>query len=168
MNRTEVVDELRENGTLGQHQVLHDEFQVHHASAVVLHVKEIGAVRVPVEHFSAHLDDVLCHLCGIALKREDVAAFILKLLPHLRVARAETGARERLMLPRPGSVSVGVALILAEHFNVGSNQPILSVGTKAHVNIKQNARTRLQREPAQHALDELHVVALRLRRIVVV
>ena len=72
------------------------------------------------------------------------------------------------MFPRPSAVPVGVALILAEHLNVGGNQSVLPVGTQTHIDIKQNAGACLQREPSQHPFDELHIVALRLRSIVVV
>ena len=98
---------------VNQHQVLHHEFDVHHAATVVLDVEQAAGILVAVVHFLAHLQNLLAQCRRIALLAKHLLADLLKGRADPAIARTEAGACQRLMLPDPGMI----ALILGKRRN---------------------------------------------------
>src|SRR2546429_319187 len=86
----------------------------------------------------------------VARDPEDHAPFLFELGSHGRLARAESRARERLVLPGP----CRFALIAAKGVDRADEEPASAFGAQAQVDVEENARGGAAGEPAAQALRE--------------
>ena len=112
---------------VAEHQVLHDEFHVDDAAAVMLDIEQRGGVGVRVQHFLAHLQDFLPKRGEVALFAQNCFADLLEQGADLLIARNVAGACQRLVFPNPGLF----VLVLAERFDGAGQQAAGAVGAQA-------------------------------------
>ena len=119
----------------------------------MLQVEQPALVRVALQELLAHRQHVAAQLRIVARDSEDSAPLLLELGSHGRLARAESRARERLVLPGPGRF----ALIAAKGVDRADEEPAPAFGAQAQVDVEENARGGAAGEPAGEALREARV-----------
>src|SRR5260221_5641820 len=148
-----VGGELGTGMRVSEHEHLNDEFDVDPAPAVVLEVEQPALVRVALEELFAHRQHVTAQFRLVARHPQDRAPLLLEPGSNGRLARAESRARERLMLPGPGRF----ALVAAKGVDRTDEQPAPSFGAQAQVDVEENARGGAAGEPAGEALREARI-----------
>ncbi len=136
-----------------QHPVLHGEFDIDHAAAIVLQVEQRRMVRMPRLDALAHLDDFLRERRGLARRGQHLFADLLEFRADFGVARAVARTAQRLMLPHPRRIG-GIAfaqLITAKCVQIGDEQTRLAVRPQPQVDIEQGARAGRRRQPGDEA-----------------
>ena len=66
-----------------EHQELHDEFDVDHAAAIVLDVKQRGRIRMTVEHSRTHFKYVGAEFLRVAMLHQNPTPLGLEALADL-------------------------------------------------------------------------------------
>ena len=136
-----------------EHEVLHREFDVHHAAGIVLDVEERRAVRMLGGHSFAHGDDVAGKPLRIASKTQHVVTNGVERSADRGVAGDEARAGQRLVLPCPRVL----ALIAVERADARDEKPGRTVGTQPEVGLVQPPRTRCAGKPRIDPLGEAGV-----------
>ena len=149
----QVAHQHRVAARMAQHQILGDEFHVHHAARVVLQVeigRGVGMARIDL---AAHFQHFLAQRRRIARLHQDVGANALEALADRRVAGGMAGAGQGLVLPGPGVL----ALVLLEGFDRHRQQAGVAVRPQPQVDFVQPARRGHGGQPGGHAPAQLGV-----------
>ena len=81
-----------------EYEVLHDEFDVYHAAAVVLEVEQTAPVRMAMQELPAHGQHIRAQPGGIALHLKHGAPLGFERGAHGCVARAKSRPRQQSRL----------------------------------------------------------------------
>ena len=146
---------------VAEHQVLHDEFDVDDAAAVVLEVEERAAVRDGRRAASGASRPLRARsAAGSRGWRRTSTRSASNACADRRVAGDVARARQRLVLPRPRVAR----LVFAEALERAHEQPARAVGPQPQVGLVEHAGGSHGGEQVVHALREPRVILGRFRR----
>ena len=72
---------------VSQHQILHYEFDVHHAATVMFDVEPPAVVGVPVVHLLAHRQDILSQFRQVARLAKHAFAYVFESIADPDISR---------------------------------------------------------------------------------
>ena len=161
----DVVSQFRMPRGLGQHQVLHRKFGVHHAACAVFDVKAVGLGRccglarlafdrVRSAHLLAHGDDLGAQRRQLARRGDDGAAHLVKTRGQRCITQHAAGACHGLVLPGPGGVAAALLLVVGIGRKADDQQTRAAIGPQGGVDLKQITFAGLDREPVDDLADQ--------------